>query len=148
MVKFEYKWFEKISLSPAWDLVPHAMIELTELGFLDGPAWGPDWNANVVVAMDVGKAIGFIAYSVAEHTGKASINGAWVKPGRRSLGVHTEMFAAIVRKLQTDGNVTEIMTETHARNTAAQMAFKKQGRELFAYRYRYVVQAPKEGIDV
>lgn len=144
-----YKWFEKISLSPAWELVPRCFVELQDKGFLDGPSWWPDWNSHVVVAFNEhGCAIGFIAYTIAEHTAKASICGAWVNPESRGIGVHSEMFAAMVRKLEADENVTEIVTMTHAANVAAQSAFLKQGRVLVGYQYRYIVSAPKEGIEV
>lgn len=136
--EYKIEFFNDAGHSPAWPLVPHAMIDIEKMGFDFQPHVAPAWNDPCMAALDEqGKAIGFLIYRYDAMKSSWFIMLAWVPEEHRRKGVHTAMFNALVERAKKRNDILMIECGTHVNNRAAQAAFEHQGRKAYAVMYSY-----------
>jgi ribosomal protein S18 acetylase RimI-like enzyme len=149
---YDILFYENTGHSPAWPLVPHAMIELEVNDFDFQPHVAPAWSDPCMAALDRdGKAIAFLIYRYDEVKCCWFIILAWVTKERRRQGIHTAMFKALVARATKRDDILSIDCGTHVNNLTAQSAFESQGRLKVAIMYSLPLRAwlaGKEPTDV
>lgn len=135
---YTVQMFNDAGHSPAWPLVPHAMVDIEKMGFDFQPHVAPAWNDPCMAAIDEhGRAIGFLIYRYDAVKSSWFIMLSWVKPEHRRKGVHSALFNALVERAKKRGDILMIDCGTHVNNHAAQAAFAAQGRAQTAIMYSY-----------
>ncbi len=148
MTDYAVKLFDNAGHSPAWPLVPHAMLDLEAQGFGFQPHVAPVWNDGCLAAInDDGEAMGFLIYRYDSFKCSWFIMLAWVAPAHRRKGIHTAMFTALVERAKKRGDILAIECGTHIDNVAAQAAFEAQGRTKTAIMYAYHLRDWLDGKD-
>ena len=131
-------FFENCGHSPAWRLIPQAVLELDASGFGFHPYQPPVWNDPCLLCCDEnGNAKGFLVYRYDQQRCTWFILLAYTAPNHRRSGVHTALFQALVERARKRDDILAIDSGTHALNTAAQAAFEAQGRKQVAVSYEY-----------
>ncbi|MQX79875.1 GNAT family N-acetyltransferase [Sinorhizobium medicae] len=121
------RFYENCSHSPASWLVPQALSETEENGFVDRSPALPIFEEPCVAAIGAdGKAMALITYYYVP--GRCNITLGYTKSDHRRKGIHTALFNALVERVTKRGNIFSIFSRTHAKNLAAQAAFEAQGR--------------------
>ncbi|WP_412549711.1 GNAT family N-acetyltransferase [Sinorhizobium medicae] len=136
--QYSVRFYENCGHSPAWPLVPRAMIDLEDRGFDFQPHVLPMWNDPCMAAIsDDGSPMGFLIYRYDEVNCSWFVMLAYVVPEHRRTGVHTALFSALVDRAKQRGDILSIYCGTHVNNTAAQAAFEAQGRAKKAIMYSF-----------
>lgn len=139
--------------SPIWNMIPTALVELQQLGFLFQRNFGPGWDEPVFVAYgdyDPKEIVGYICYRHNKDLRNYFITLSYVLPMRRRNGIHTSLFEALVKRAISKQEISCIESGTHPNNVAAQKAFAKQGRYLSSLAYTYDIaqfEAPTVPFD-
>lgn len=127
--------------SPAWPLVPHALLDLENAGLGFQPLVAPAYNDPCMAAIDDdGKAVGFLIYRYDDVKCSWFILLAWVAPSVRRTGLHSAMFTALVDRGRKRGDILSIECGTHVDNIVAQAAFEAQGRKKTAIMYAFTLK--------
>ncbi|MDX0487524.1 GNAT family N-acetyltransferase [Sinorhizobium medicae] len=135
---YHVRFYENCGHSPAWPLVPRAMIDLEDRGVDFQPHVSPVWTDACMAAIgEDGKAIGFLIYRYDQVKCSWFIMLAYVVPEHRRRGIHTALFSALVDRAKQRGDILSIDCGTHVKNTAAQAAFEAQGRAKIAIMYSF-----------
>lgn len=136
--QYRVRFYENCGHSPAWPLVPRAMIDLEDRGVDFQPHVSPVWTDACMAAIgEEGKAIGFLIYRYDEVKCSWFIMLAYVAPEHRRKGIHTTLFSALVDRAKQRGDILSIDCGTHVNNTTAQAAFEAQGRAKTAIMYSF-----------
>ncbi|WP_203427904.1 GNAT family N-acetyltransferase [Rhizobium sp. BG4] len=131
-------YFEDCGHSPAWPLIPTAVINLDQAGFSFHPYQSPLWNDPCLICHDEeGATKGFLVYRYDQQRCAWFILLAYTLPNYRRLGVHTILFETLVERGKMRGDILSIDSGTHVLNKAAQAAFEAQGRKQVAVHYEY-----------
>lgn len=133
-------YFENCGHSPAWPLVPRAMLDLDQSGIGFQPHVSPVWNDPCLVSIEDGKPKGFLIYRYDEQKCSWFILLAYVLPLYRRQGIHTALFRGLVERAERRGDILSIDCGTHQDNLPAQAAFEAQGRKKVAIMYEYRIK--------
>lgn len=145
---FKVQQYDNCGHSPAWPMVPSAMLDLQAQGLAFEPHQAPAYNDGCLVAVDEnGASVGFLAYRHDDLKCSWFIMLAYVAPQHRRKGIHTALFSALVERATKRGDILAIESGTHVNNKAAQAAFDAQGRERQAIMYTYKIKDWMDGND-
>ncbi|MNV84066.1 Acetyltransferase (GNAT) family protein [compost metagenome] len=145
-MSYDVSFFENCGHSPAWPLIPHALIELDRDGLAFHPYQAPAWNDPCLLAIDdTGNAKGFIIYRYDQQRSSWFIMLAYVEPAYRREGIHSALFRSLVERAEKRGDILSIESGTHAKNLRAQAAFEAQGRTKVAISYEYRLRGWLDG---
>lgn len=131
-------YFENCGHSPAWRIIPSALLDLDSAGLLFHPYQSPVYNDQCLLCVDDGgQAKGFLVYRYDDQKCSWFILLAYTLPAYRRTGVHTALFDALVERGRKRGDILSIDSGTHVLNKAAQAAFEAQGRNQTAIMYEF-----------
>lgn len=143
---FEICYFPDCGHSPAWPLLPTAMLELDRIGFGFQPFCAPAWNDPCLTAVDAdGRTVGFLCYRYDQMKCSWFILLSYVDPAYRRRSIHSQLFKSLVERAEARGDILSIDCGTHVDNHPAQSAFEAQGRKRTALMYEYRIRDWLEG---
>lgn len=127
------------SASPAAHLAEPYEEEIRSRGFSQGGV-GDMFNrlSWCSVAMDGSECVGFSAFFPLPSANALWVDAAYVLPEYRGRGIHAMLFSDVVRQARLEG-VSSVQSGVHKDNANSLKSHQKQGREIFGYFTRYVL---------
>ena len=138
----EIRHYDTICHSPALPLAVRCWHEMLELGLMPDGGVHISWDHKAIVAFaDDGTPAGMLTWINQEWANQLYVMMAYVVPGHRRKGVHTEMWQALVEK------AIELKRPVIARgasvgNAVSRQAMASQGRDEAGVYTLYRVAVP------